>query len=338
MPLFISTNVNNPATRVLAVPELLSLVSAFSIPNSTPQTRVFVNRGLILHCLCCGGTSMISGIWCTYLGHWKRGWIRVMYVHYVLLCHFYSSWSHTQELVRPLQSSDWLRFTRYSHLVHSLRYNVRFSKQKRLHHSVFDEIGRTRLQLNILPNLDSLLWIIGSMQDLRMGVIFMHERVSKLVVKMPFDETNRNKEIEMQEVPYFQEVATRMPHLKHLDLWMDVPAWLITKPLTSLLSSLSTLETVILPTYHITSLILTTLSCLPCLGTIEYGYNPSQGSRSIANIQSISPTLHSGAFLLLFNLSLTTTPIDMQWFLEMSFTPLSLTYLYGRDYFWLVWV
>ena len=57
-----------------------------------------------------------------------------------------------------------------------------------------------------------------------MGVIFMHERVSKLVVKMPFDETNRNKEIEMQEVPYFQEVATRMPHLKHLDLWMDDPA------------------------------------------------------------------------------------------------------------------
>ena len=44
------------------------LFSAFSTPNSTPQTRVFVNCGLILRCLCCGGTSTISGGWCAYWG------------------------------------------------------------------------------------------------------------------------------------------------------------------------------------------------------------------------------------------------------------------------------
>ena len=328
MPLFVSTNVNSPATHILTIPEFLHLVFSFLNLNSMLQTHVFVNHGLILCCLSCGGMSMISGVGAPIRTVEKEAGLLCLSFHYVLLCHFYSSLSPLQELVHPLQSSDWLHFTCYSRLVHKLRYNINTSTQRFLYHSVFDKIRRTRLQLNILPNLDSLLWIIGSMQDLCMGVMFMHEQVSKLVVKMPFNEINRNKEIEMQKVPYFQEVATRMPHLKHLDLWMDVPAWLITKPLTSLLSSLSTLETVILPTYHITSLILTTLSCLPCLGTIEYGYNPSQGSRSIANIQSISPTLHSGAFLLLFNLSLTTTPIDMQWFLEMSFAPLSPTYLY----------
>jgi hypothetical protein len=166
-----------------------------------------------------------------------------------------------------------------------------------------------------------------------MGVIFMHERVRKLVVWMPFndhndhDELERNGEMEVQEVPYFQEVATRMPHLKHLDLWMNVPARLITKPLTSLLSSLPALETVILPKHYITSLILTTLSSLLHLGTIESGDDPSQGIGSKSDIQSISPTLQSGAFPSLFDLSLTATPTDMKRFLEMPFAPLNLTNL-----------
>jgi hypothetical protein len=161
-----------------------------------------------------------------------------------------------------------------------------------------------------------------------MGVIFMHERVTKLVVWMPFDDHSEFKrDVEVQEVPYFQEVATRMPHLKHLDLWTKMPARLITKPLTSLLSSLPALETVILPKYYITSLILTTLSCLPHLGTIESGCN-LEDIRSISDIQSISPTLHFGAFPSLFDLSLTTTPTDMQRFLEMTFAPLNLTNLY----------
>jgi hypothetical protein len=254
-----------------------------------------------------------------------------MSFHYVLLCRIYSSLSHTQELVRPLQSSDWLRFTRYSHLVHKLHYDIQSPTHRYLHHSVFDEIARTRLQVNILPNLDSLRWIIQSMRDLQMGVIFMHERVRKLVVWIPFDdhdEPESDEEREVQEVPYFQEVATRMPHLKHLDLQMNIPARLITKPLTSLLSSLPALETVILPMRHFTSLILTTLSCLPHLGTIESGCNRSQGIGSVSDIQSVSPILHSGAFPSLFHLSLAATPTDMQRFLEMPFAPLNLTDLY----------
>src|ERR1700691_5551301 len=98
-----------------------------------------------------------------------------MSFHYVLLCRIYSSLSNTQELVRPLQSSDWLRFTRYSHLVHKLHYDIQSPTHRHLHHTIFDEIARTRSQLNILPNLNSLHWIIKSMRDLRMSVIFMHE-------------------------------------------------------------------------------------------------------------------------------------------------------------------
>lgn len=252
-----------------------------------------------------------------------------MYV--ISLCIIYPSLSITQELVLPLQSSDWLRFARYSHLVHALHYDIKSTTHRHLHHSVFDEIARTRLQLNILPNLDSLCWISKSMRDLRLSVIFMHERVRKLVMRMPFDdlsELRRGGEIELHELPYFQEVATRMPHLKHLELWTNVPARSIMKPLTSLLSSLPALETVVLPKYYITSLILTTLSCLPHLGTIEYACDTSQGTGSISDIQSVSPTLHSGAFPSLCYLSLTATPTDMRRFLEMSFAPLNLTDLY----------
>jgi len=161
-----------------------------------------------------------------------------------------------------------------------------------------------------------------------MSVIFMHERVTKLVVWMPFDDRDEFKrDVEVQEVPYFHEVATRMPHLKDLDLSMNIPARLITEPLTSLLSSLPALETVTLPRYYITTLILTTLSCLPHLGTIESVYLPKNVG-STDDIQSVSPTLHSGAFPSLFHLSLVTTPTDLQRFLEMTFAPLNLTNLY----------
>jgi hypothetical protein len=63
-----------------------------------------------------------------------------------------------------------------------LRYNIHSPTHKHLHHSIFNEIARTRLQLNILPNLNTLDWITGNMQDVEMNIVFMHEQVKRFVV------------------------------------------------------------------------------------------------------------------------------------------------------------
>jgi hypothetical protein len=114
----------------------------------------------------------------------------------------------------------------------------------------------------------------------------------------------------MQDVPYFMEVVTRMPRLTELDLRMNIPTRLIAKPLTAFLSSLpGSLETIIFPNYHITSLILSTLSHLPHLHTVQFEYfsapsSCTQGAGCIANIQSLSPTLGTDIFPALSDLSL----------------------------------
>ena len=55
---------------------------------------------------------------------------------------------------------------------------------------------------------------------------------------------------------------------------------------------------------------------------------PPKALEGISDVQSVSPTLHSGAFPSLFCLSLEITPTNMQRFLEMPFAPLNLTNLY----------
>jgi len=219
--------------RVLSVPELLSLIFSFLEPKSnTKNAQVSKSWSDIA----------LSALWSHVHDLWTL-------VH--LLAPLKERRGRSYELCHPLQSSDWLRFARYAPLVRKLHYNIHSPTHKHLHHSVFNEIARTRLHLNVLPNLRSLHWITETMRDLGMGIMFMHERVRKLVVWIPFDnpdesELDGGEETEVHSVPYFMEVATRMPRLTHLDLRMDIPARLIMKPLTTLLSSLPALKILIL--------------------------------------------------------------------------------------------
>jgi hypothetical protein len=193
---------------------------------------------------------------------------------------------------------------------------------KHLHHSVFDEIARTRLQLDILPNLNSLEWITEYEVDLRMSVVFMHERVRKLVVWLPFagsvDEGTHDGEGLVGQ-DYFQEISARMPNLTHLDLRMRLPIRFIHRSITtSLFPLLPRLQTLVLPNYHLSSPVLATLSRLPNLGTIQFEYGPDQGVGDITDVQHLSPQLEEGAFPGLWDLSLTASLGDMVRFMEMN--------------------
>ena len=77
--------------------------------------------------------------------------------------------------------------------------------------------------LYIYMNLRSLHWIKESTLDFVMGVVFMHERVRKLVVWIPFDNPDEPEmaggdDAEVQDVRHFMEVSTPMSRLTELDL------------------------------------------------------------------------------------------------------------------------
>lgn len=159
--------------------------------------------------------------------------------------------------------------------------------------------------------------------------MFMHERMKNFVVWLPFDSDPSYGVGEgIVDVPYFQDVTSRMPHLTHLDLRMDFPSRLVTTHITTLLSSLLDLQTLVLPDYHITSPVLSSLSRLPHLGTVQFEYGADQGIGSIDDVQHISPILAEGAFPSLWDLSLTVSMDDMRRFLEMPFAPVNLTSLF----------
>jgi hypothetical protein len=243
-----------------------------------------------------------------------------------------------QELTRLPTSTDYPRFMRYARLVRRLSYNVNSPTHREIHHTVFDAIARTRMRMELLPNLTELEWIVnyGVVTDLAtdvsMSVLFMHAGVKKFVVWLPFD-WNVGVSDEVPAVgsgePYIREIATRMPHLTHLDL-RTYTAMHILQPsvTTSLFPHLFSLQTLILPNYHLTSSVLTTLSRLPHLGVIQFEYGSDQGDGDADDVQIVSPTLEEGAFPSLWDLSLTATLPDMTNFLNLDFAPVNLTSLY----------
>lgn len=230
------------------------------------------------------------------------------------------------------QSADWKRFDGYARRVHKLHYNVTAPHHKHLHHSVFDQIGRTRLNLIILPNLNSLEWVTHTVPDLIFSVLFMHDRVKHFGVWLPLYEhdydhdSDRSLELEVQA--HFQDIVTRMSTLTHLDLRMNIAMRHIEKDICELLHGLPKLQELILPIFHQTSRIMTELSTLEHLGVIQFEYASEQGVGDINDILSFSPTLLQGAFPSLWDLSLTASLADMTHFIKMPFSPTNLTILY----------
>jgi hypothetical protein len=142
------------------------------------------------------------------------------------------------------------------------------------------------------------------------------ERVKKFVVWLPFDGRG-TEEVGGLAQPYFQEVSARMPNLTYLDLRMHIPMRHLSQSITtSLLPHLPSLQTIILPNYHLTSPILTTLSRLPHLGTIQFEYGSDQGVGDIEDIQHLHPNFEEGSFPALWDLSLSATLGDMIKILE----------------------
>ncbi|KAL1743661.1 hypothetical protein HDZ31DRAFT_83281 [Schizophyllum fasciatum] len=225
------------------------------------------------------------------------------------------------EFTRVLQADDWTRFNRYARRVRHLAYDEGLGA---LAHSAFTDIATTRTSLEILPSLRALEWNA----PLRASIMFMHRNVKTFIISVPMLQTTG--------VPlpsFFQDVAVRMPGLTHLDLRWNEPASAHEDDIISFLRSLPNLRKITFPRYYLTSKIAEALSVgHDDLGTIEFQYMEPQGCGEASDIYTFAPSLAPGAFPTLYDLSLTSSFLDMSNFLTRPHAPTRLAMMYIHSY------
>ncbi|KAG6902354.1 hypothetical protein C0995_001151 [Termitomyces sp. Mi166 len=292
---------SSPISRVLAIPELLDMVFQF-LDDTSNASNARVSK------------------------HWSEialdvMWKEVLNLHrlFSLLAPLEKSGSGSYKFVRPLESSDWVRFERYRRRVRKLIYSTSQTKHV-LHHSVFDDVARSRTSLDILPNMHAFYWD-GS---LTLCVIFMHKNIKSFGLGLARETLSKSSQIAC----VFEDVVTRMPKISSIDLRFEFSVRLIEEDVIRLFSNLPNLHTIILPRFCLTAKIAETVSRLGKLQTLEYQYHWYQGRGDPDDIKDFRPRLIEGSFPSLFDFSTTITFTDATKFLTIPFSPSNLTIMY----------
>lgn len=171
------------------------------------------------------------------------------------------------------------------------------------------------------------------MEELCLGILFMHDRVRKFTVwlpESPLPEFSGALPFEegMTLEGYFDDISIRMSRITHIDIRSLMPSRILSSPLLKLIPRLQNLEKIILPNYHLTTPILEELGRLPSLGVIQFEYGDEQGEGNITDVLSVQPTLYPNAFPSLYDLSLSATLSDITRLLTIPFGLSNLTSLY----------
>ncbi|KAF9457287.1 hypothetical protein BDZ94DRAFT_1326376, partial [Collybia nuda] len=195
-----------------------------------------------------------------------------------------SSWS-------PPDYDSWADFTKINKRVRTLCYEE--NTQDNIHHSVFDDIARTRITFNFLPNLHTLEWL----GDVNHCVMFMHKNVQNFYFRIPngltFSETRG----------FFRNIKGRMPDLIGINIRMDASVRGIEGLMLTLLRGLPKLQNITLPLFWLTSKLTECLSNHLYLPMIDFEYGPEQGEGKLEDVVNFKPSLNHGAFPLLRDLS-----------------------------------
>lgn len=216
--------------------------------------------------------------------------------------------------------NDWERFKGYARRVRSLSLDE-VENSICVAKEAFDEIGRARVTLNVLPNLRSLTWITHSIERMRLSLLFQHENITDFSVFL-------HRTASYPISTFFQEVKLRMPLLKVLDLRFKFPAHEVEDDLIKLFTGLPRLRKVVLPLYTITSKVFEALSAHQELDTIQFEFLESQGCGELRDVIPFDPELREGAFPRLEDVSLNANIVDVSRLLRGTFGPHNLTTLY----------
>ncbi|KAI0060964.1 hypothetical protein BV25DRAFT_1839295 [Artomyces pyxidatus] len=270
------------AHRVLAIPELLTLVFSFG-DRVNNATYSLVNKQW--------REIALDNIWrevdCLY------------YLFRILVPMSQSpTFGNVYAFTRSPTQQDWAHFMSYARRVRVLRHwgreipPDRETEMPSLDDSAFQDIARTRTTLAVFPNLRSLSWME---LDPRLNqAIFMHENIAQYAVLL--DATTRGID------DFLVDITARMPALR--DVTVACPPGLGDfagqSVLQSLFRGVPMLRKIVLPKECLDGHVLKELSALPELEVIEFD--------TLGGIKCDNPvidvTLDDGAFPSLWDLCL----------------------------------
>ncbi|KAJ6577212.1 hypothetical protein B0H19DRAFT_932930 [Mycena capillaripes] len=231
-----------------------------------------------------------------------------------------SPWAFTT----PPDADDWRRLEKYSRRVRRFAFQAdevmvpgSGSRLRRLCPTVFEDVARTRTSLQILPNVNTLVWNA----PLSLAVMFMHANVKRFAFWLPYFIPPDSP------LPFFRDIVSRMPNLTVLDIRSN-DMNKIEDSMVYLLRSLLKLRKVVFPRFSLTTHLAETLQHLADLACVEFQYVAEQGCGDPADTEVFRPLLKMGAFPSLCDLSLTCGIEDCTSLMKQTSAPTNLTALY----------
>ncbi|KAF4598170.1 hypothetical protein EYR38_006566 [Pleurotus pulmonarius] len=228
---------------------------------------------------------------------------------------------YIQKFSRSIEPGDWKRFTRYAGRIRALVQN-RERKTRPCTLNVFHEVSRTRISLDILPNLHTLEWSRNI--DPNFCVLFMHKTVKRFKFYLREEMVSPPNGL----TAFFQSVTNRMPDLEVLDISSILPVSDIEADMLKLLSGLPKLKEVILPLYYVSPNVSEVLSRLPNLNVLGFQYDDEQGRGDSQDVAAPPATLSEGAFPALYDLALSIPFIHASELFDQPFSPQNITMLF----------
>lgn len=183
---------------------------------------------------------------------------------------------------------------------------VEATSQKLLSHEVMAQISLTRTRLDILPNLNTLVWRPHSSAansstgspTLNDGLLFMHSAVTN------FTFSHLNATAEPYANYFLGDIAPRMPHLTHLNFHSSEAVAKVESGICDLVKGLHGVTTIRLPAYYLTTPVAEALSVLPCLRVLVVGHGRPEDTYPIQPNLEFRPVLLPSSFKSLKNLAL----------------------------------
>ncbi|TFK61091.1 hypothetical protein BDN72DRAFT_883320 [Pluteus cervinus] len=239
------------AHRVLAIPELLRSVF-FSLPGLDNNYRT---------ALVCRAWSEIAldVLW------YEVDDICTLFNLLVPLTNLTDE-SSDQAFVRCPTPQDWTKFEKFSRRVKKLTVD---STTELPSTSVFDDIGRTRIRQEILPNLWSLKWC----SNLSRGIVFLHPGIRDLVFKIDSEAPDQAKLFVQNACFFAQNITTLTIRVGRTGLSRDsLAVRCIEAELLTWFAELQSLRTLELPRFWLTSPVCEVLGLLPHISELEFDW------------------------------------------------------------------
>lgn len=230
-----------------------------------------------------------------------------------------------QKFRRSLRPSDWTRFDRYSHRVRALQFDDRrlAVRRKALDQSIYDEITATRPRAALLPNLQTLSWLMGEATRQHRSLIVMHTGLHHLAIQL-----NKSTDPANSLAAYVQALVERAPGVSKLEIRSTHPVRDVQTEVQQLVRGLLYLKHLTLPMYFLNNEITAALASSVFLESITFAEPIEQGTGDRADVGQYAPVLEEGAFQSLRKLSFSAHLQHARAFVGETHVPTNITSLH----------